>query len=306
MRSRSMGKRMVRRRSSVVAIIAVVLCCTSNVAPATADVRSEAAREIAEQVLKKFGKEAAEEGTEKFAVKVEALATRHGDEALDAVKKVGPKAVRVIEEAGANGTQAAKLLARYGDDGAWLARQQGALPLYAKYGDDAAEAMIKHPGIAEPVVAAYGKEGAEALVKLNKENAVWLSRMINEGELAKIGRQQELLGVVSKYGDGAMQFIWRHKAALAVTAGLTAFLANPQPFIDGTQQLATGVLENVAKPIAETPGKVLSNADWTPVLVAIVVVVFVYLFTRNLLPRMLERRAARPEDTETRKHETRK
>jgi hypothetical protein len=261
--------------------------------PASADVRSEAAREIAEQVLKKFGKEAAEEGTEKFAVKVETLATRHGDEALDAVKKVGPKAVRVIEEAGANGTQAAKLLARYGDDGAWLARQPGALPLYAKYGDEAAEAMIKHPGIAEPVVAAYGKEGAEALVKLSKENAVWMSRMVNEGDLAKIGRQQELLGVVSKYGDGAMQFIWKHKKALAVTAGLTAFLANPQPFIDGTRDLTAIAFENVAKPLAETPGKVLSNADWTPVLLAIVVVVGVYLFTRSLLPKLLDRRANR-------------
>jgi hypothetical protein len=294
MRSRNTEKAKLLRRSSTIALLLV--CCLSFVVPASADVRSEAAREIAEQVLKKFGKEAAEESAEKFAIKVETLATRHGDEALDAVKRVGPKAVRVIEEAGANGTQAAKLLARFGDDGAWLARQRGALPLYAKYGDEAAEAMIKHPGIAEPVVAAYGKEGAEALVKLNKENAVWLSRMVNEGDLAKIGRQRELLGVVNKYGDSAMQFIWKHKAPLAVTAGLTAFLANPQPFIDGTQRLATGVLENVAKPIAETPGKVLSNADWTPVLLAIVAVVGVYLFTRNLLPKLLERRTVKQQE----------
>jgi hypothetical protein len=51
--------------------------------------------------------------------------------------------------------------------------------------------------------------------------------LMADGELTKVGRAQELLGVVAKYGDPAMDFIWRNKGILAGGATLTAFLANP-------------------------------------------------------------------------------
>ena len=41
-----------------------------------------------------------------------------------------------------------------------------------------------------------------------------------KGELAAIGRTPELLGVIAKYGDPAMDFIWRNKVVLAGGARL--------------------------------------------------------------------------------------
>lgn len=288
-------------RRNVVVVTAVAALAAMTTGYALADVKTQAAREAVEYALKKFGKETVEEGTEQFATRVEALAVRHGDEALDAVRKVGPKAVQVIEQAGPKGADAAKLLVRYGDDGAWLARQPEGLVLFSKYGDDAAEAMIKHPGVAEPVIAAYGKPAAAALKEVSEQNGRRLATMTETGELAKIGRGEELLGVVGRFGDRAMEFVWRHKKALAVTAALTAFLANPQPFIDGTRDITEIAFENVAKPLAEVPKElakgIATGADWTPVLIAIVVVLAVYVTTRLLL-KSWERRSAEARQAE--------
>jgi hypothetical protein len=64
--------------------------------------------------------------------------------------------------------------------------------------------------------------------------------MAEGGELAALGRSPEIMDVIARYGAPAMDFIWRNKGPLAVgtaLTALTAFLANPKPFIDGTSQL---------------------------------------------------------------------
>jgi hypothetical protein len=215
--------------------------------------KAQAVKETVEFVLKKFGKEIGEEGRERLAAQTESLATRHGDEVFDAVKKTGPRGLKLIDEAGANGPDAARLLSKFGDDVAAVVGNPSRMALVGKYGDDAAEAMIRHPGIAEPVVAAYGKAGAKAMSEIGAENGQRLAAMIDTGELARIGRGEALLGVVSKYGDRGMDFVYRHRKLLAGAAVLTAFLANPQPYIDGTLDLAKLAGETVVKPIVEIP-----------------------------------------------------
>jgi hypothetical protein len=94
--------------------------------------------------------------------------------------------------------------------------------------------------------------------------------LADEGTLRKMGRTDELLGVVGKYGDRGMDFIWKNKGALTVAATLTAFLANPQPFIDGTAHITKVVAENVVKPVAAEAAK---NTSWTFVLPVLGVIV---------------------------------
>jgi hypothetical protein len=94
------------------------------------------------------------------------------------------------------------------------------------------------------------------------------------GELTRIGRTPEVLAIIEKYGDKAMQFIWNHKGALAVAATLTAFLAEPEPFINGVKDIT----QAVAKPLAEVPAiaaregtaEVARNTNWTIVFLAII------------------------------------
>jgi hypothetical protein len=234
--------------------IALLLFVAVYSRPAVAQ-KTAAARETVEYVLKKFGKEAADEGAEKLAAKTEALAAKHGDEVLAAAKKTGPRGLKLIDDAGANGHEAARLLGRFGDEARPIVGDPARLALASKYGDDAAEAMIKHPEIAEPVVAAYGKAGAKAMSEIGVENGRRLASLVDAGDVAKIGRGEELLGVVGKYGDRGMDFIYRHRKVLATTAVLTAFLANPQPYIDGTLDLAKLAADSVVKPIVELPQK---------------------------------------------------
>ena len=100
--------------------------------------------------------------------------------------------------------------------------------------------------------------------------------MADDAALAKIGRTDEVLAVVSKYGDRAMDFIWKNKGSLTVATVLTAFLANPQPFIDGTVDVTKSGLESVAQPLATEIGK---GTQWTlvlPTLAAIVALLIAF------------------------------
>jgi hypothetical protein len=234
--------------------------------------KAKLAKEAAEYVMKKFGKEAAEEGVETLAKKVEALAVRHGDEVFDAVRKVGPRALRLADEAGEHGLSAIRLMAKYGDKATWIVAQPKRLSLVARFGDDAAEALLKHREVAEPLIEAMAKPAAGALSSISGQNGRRLAMMFEDGALPQIGRTEELLAVVRKYGDKAMDFIWKNKGALAVGAALTAFLANPEPFFDGAADITKVVAENVAPPLGRIAGDVASEAasktNWTLVTVA--------------------------------------
>lgn len=228
-----------------------------------AGVSSKAAKEAAEFVLRKFGKEAEEQGLQTLTRKIESLGLKYGDDAVTAVKKVGPRAFRYIDEAGESGLESVKLLARYGDDAVWVVSKPTRMAIFARYGDDAAEAMLKQGQIAEPLIESLGKPAANVLKKVSTQNGRRLAMMAEDGTLARIGRTDQLLSVVGKFGDRGMNFLWRNKGTLTVAAALTAFLANPQPFIDGTVDLTQAAAESIGKPLANEIGK---SANWTFVL----------------------------------------
>jgi hypothetical protein len=252
---------------------------------AYAGVTSKVAKEAAEYVLRKFGREAEEQGLQTLTRNIEKLGLKYGDDAVTAVKRVGPRAFRLIDEAGDNGLNAIRLLARYGDDAAWVVAKPNRLALFGKYGDDAAEAMIKQGRIAEPLIESIGTPAAGALKVVSTQNGRRLAMMTEDGTLARIGRTDALLGVVGKYGDRAMNFIWRNKGTLALGAALTAFLADPQPFLDGTVELTKTVTESVAKPLAAEIGR---SADWTLVLPAMAAVAALLLGVKAWLRHRLK------------------
>ena len=249
--------------------VIILAACFAVASPGVSLAQGKAAlaREAAEYVIRKFGKEAAEVGVETLTQKLETLAVKHGDDVFLAVRKVGPRTIRIIEEAGEHGLESVKLMARYGDDAVWVVAKKNRMAIFVKYGDDAAETMMKHGEIAEPLLSSFGKPAAGALKSVSSQNARRLAMLADEGQLAKIGQTPELLEVVAKYGDRAADFIWRNKGALTVAAALTAFLANPEPFLDGVKDITTIVV----KPIADVPGKVASEAakrtNWTVVIV---------------------------------------
>ena len=88
-----------------------------------ADLASKAAQETAEFVLKKFGKKVLTEGTETFAERISASVLRHGDDVISAVRRVGPSALSLADEAGEQAPKILRLLSKHGDDAAvWVAQ----------------------------------------------------------------------------------------------------------------------------------------------------------------------------------------
>jgi hypothetical protein len=245
------------------------------------------ASEAAEYVMRKFGKEATEVGVEKLTRKIETLAIKHGDEAFVAVRKVGPREFRLVEETGEHGLQSVKLMAKYGDEAVWVVAKPNRMAIFVKFGDNAAEAMMRHGEIAEPLLQSIGKPAVGALKAVSSQNGRRLAMLAEDGQLAKIGRTPELLDVVTKYGDRAMDFIWRHKGALTVTAALTAFLTNPEPFLDGAADIMKVVAENAVKPIANVPGQIASEAarqtNWTVAVMSVLCVIGLLIAMRMWL-----------------------
>jgi hypothetical protein len=246
--------------------VCVVLLLAAR--PAEADIASKAIREAVEFAGRKFGKEVAEEGAERLASKMAQLAARHGDDVVAAaLKKVGPRAGKIATEAGEHSGVALRLLGKYGDDAVPLVARRASLKAVSRYGDDAVAALMKHGQIGETLVERLGKEGAEALAKVTPRNGRRLAMMA-----ADEGLKPELISVVRRYGDEACEFIWRNKGALAVGATLTAFVASPEEFMNGTQKLTTAVGDAAVKPLVELPKAIISQINWTVIAILAAIV----------------------------------
>jgi hypothetical protein len=249
-------------------------------------------REVVELLTRRFSKEVAEEGSELLTRKVETFLVKYGDEGAEALSKVGPRAIQLADSAAANaaadGVQATRWLAKYGDEATWVVGNQSRTALASKIGDEATEAMIKHGAHVEPVLSAIGKPAANALRAVSEQNARRISMMSDSGELAKLGRSKELLDTIAKYGDKGMDFVWKNKGALAVGTAMVAFMADPEPFIEGTKSLADVAATAVIAPLANEIGK---KTNWTVVIVVVSLCSIGYVATRSWLRRLVRGKA---------------
>ena len=91
---------------------------------------------------------------------------------------------------------------------------------------------------------------SRAMPRLTPRNARRLAILAEDGALARTGRWSELLAVVERHGDRAMDFVWRNKGALAVATALGTFLADPEAFLGGRRELIGGAAQEATQPIA--------------------------------------------------------
>jgi hypothetical protein len=259
----------------------LVLGLIVSASDAVAAVPAKVIAETVEFLAKRYGDDVLREGTETVTEQVTKVAAKYGDEGLDAVRKVGPKGIKVIQDAGEHGLDAVQLINRYGDDAVWVISKPKGMAIFVKYGDDGAKALINHKGIAEEVIEAHGKSAVGALNKVGTREARQIAMLQKDGVI-KAGKQgDELLDVMSRYGEKAVAFIWRNKGALTVTAVLGTFVADPEPYINGTVKLVGAPLEAAAR-----------NTQWTALGV-----VGITALTAVAAWKAWLRRAARARDT---------
>ena len=99
--------------------------------------------------------------------------------------------------------------------------------------------------------------------------------LAEDGTLARSGRWDELLAVIERHGDRAMDFIWRHKGALTVSTVLGTFLAEPEAFLGGGRELIGGAAQEATQPIAYVAGTAVSR--WMGIARSVVVVGLAWL-----------------------------
>jgi hypothetical protein len=234
-------------------LILTALVLLGSGAGVLADARSKAATEAAEYVLQKFGRKAVSGGVTALSRQIELSAAKHGPAVLGAVRRIGPRALPLCERAGAHGSKAARILSSHGEAGAvWVVSRPGAMKIVATHGEGAAVALVKHAGLAEPVIGKFGAPAIRALEKVGPQGGRRLAMLAADGHLAKIGRTPELLEVIAKYGERAASFIWANKGALMTAAALSAFLADPEKFLDGAAKITGAVGDAVVKPALES------------------------------------------------------
>lgn len=256
------------------------------VSPATAGPAGTAIRETAEFILTKFGKGAAGQTVEEVTEATAKVIATHGDEALPLLRNSGHAGFTALKEAGENAPDVIKLYARKGDEAIWVISEPKKLAIFIKHGDSAADALLKHPGIADSLIGRYGDEAVGALNTVSRQNAQRLSMVADDGLLAATPRSKELLPVIREYGDEAMDFVWKNKGALAVTATLGTFLADPQAYISGAKEL---IVSPIVEPIAR-------STNWTFIIAGILILVFLPFIARSI---MKARRAMKPTKTIT-------
>lgn len=253
---------------ALITVLAVLTSITSSYGQA------RYAMEAAEAVLKRFGASMNGATARSLAVKIEQQVARHGQKVLPAVSKVGPRALTILEEVGAShASRALRVMAEHGEAGVVnILSRPKALQLASRIGVKAESALLKHPGIAENVMERFGEPAAHALSQLGPQAGRRLAMLHESGELVKLGRTEEVLKVIGTYGDKAMQFIWKHKGALAVSSSLAVFLSEPEAVLNGTVSLVS----TLATPIVEIPRNIATEAarslNWTWVVTLVVAV----------------------------------
>jgi hypothetical protein len=136
--------------------------------------------------------------------------------------------------------------------------------------DDVARVAARHTLGATPLSAL-----SRAMPRLTPRSVRRLAILAEDGALARSGRWGELVAVIEQHGDRAMDFVWRHKGALAVTAGLGTFLADPEAFLGGGRELVAGAAQEATQPIALMAGTAASR--WMGIARSVVVVGLAWL-----------------------------
>lgn len=134
--------------------------------------------------------------------------------------------------------------------------------------------LLGHPGIADALIARHGDEAVGALNRISQKSAQRLGMVSDEGLPSATQRSPELLGVIHKYGDPAMDFIWTNKGALTVATLLTRFLADPEAYFSGIKSLADTGLERVVEPMVK-------SVNWTLIVSAVLFVALLPLIVRS-------------------------
>ena len=159
--------------------------------------------------------------------------------------------------------------------------------------DDAARAVTPHLKVGMTLVP-LARSSSRAMAALAPRNARRLAMLAEDGTLARTGRWSELLAVIERHGDRALDFVWRNKGALAVATVLGTFLADPEAFLGGGRELIGGAATQPIAIVADAAASRWMNIARSVVVVGLAWLVLVPALVVSIrLIRPIHRRSRR-------------
>ena len=249
--------------------LALLMACGAQ---AGAGVAGTAVREAAEMIGPRAGRAVAAAAADEGAAAATKAAARHGDEALPLLRASGEAGANALDQAGAKAPEVIRLYARKGDEAVWIISEPKTLAIFIKHGDAAADALLKHRGIAENLIGRHGEASVGALNAVSRGGAQRMAMASEDGVFSASARSAELFGVIGRHGDAAMDFIWRNKGALTVAGLLGTFLHDPAVYINGAKDL---IVTPVVEPIAQ-------RTNWTLLIGVALAICFLPFMARSI------------------------
>jgi len=237
----------IRQGFLIVAIVTTLFCHTGYAGAVSTS--GKAVREIVEELAQQIAPTARPEFTKTTLAQLEKITSICGNKSLDVIEKHGIVALRVFQNAGEEaGPYLVKGISLYGDDGLRLAQTAVGRSVLREGNEFAIRAVIKHTDAVVPLIRTYGDECAHVLTQLSPRNGRRLIQMVDEKSLAS-SDIQKLMGTIGKYGDDAMDFIWRNRKLLATATVLVAFINDPEPYLKGIKDLSKVLVDPIIQSI---------------------------------------------------------
>ena len=229
----------------------ITLMCVAPHCLAQARPIGQAAKELAEALVKQGGREAAEElskmGGEAAVRETLEAAAREGGEAL--VNKTsqyalahGPLALQAMRAAPARMAGALDALPPQLVKPALYAaarEPQVVSRIVTEFGSGALEVAAKHPGVGTRIVQNFGDDGIKAGRALSTDQAVTLARHADDIAALAPAQRSALLGKIAQSPRVVLDYLERHPRVLTTAAGVGTVLALKDEIV-GTSEIVTG------------------------------------------------------------------
>jgi len=216
-----------------------------------------------------------------------ALQEKWGDDALMIAKKHGVRSLKAIEESGEHGGTLIRLQKHLGEGAIYLAKNKQGLTIIGKLGDDVAPSLVKHGASANDLLKVYGTRASKALTKVDRRGCAQLNQLHDAKIVGNTGNKAKLFNVVEKYGQRGLDFIWKNKKKLAAAGVLATFVVNPEPYINGTIQLADSAMDK-ASDVGNTIAAQVNWNLWIGITIALSSLIIFIKFKSSKPPKSNE------------------
>ncbi len=238
--------RFLKRKAGAIFIYALAMIAWLFMEPAWHLAEAGLARDLAEAVLRKAGKQSDDLAVRELEQQFVKLFNRLGPDCEPFLKRFGKDGAEILERAGQKGNQLLKWYQSAPGPSFYLLRDKEKLEWTLQYGKTAFDAMIRHPGAAEVLIRKHGAQGAAWALNLDRNSVLKLAKLETSGWTSRhFPDSKTLSDFVRNQGSAGIKFIWKHRTRLAAAGALTWFMTDPESFINGTRSLMQPTLSQI-------------------------------------------------------------